>query len=410
MSAVMLSLFWVSLAAIVYAQFGYLALLAALSRIVRRPPRRDSIRPFVSLIIPVHNGDSLIRSKIDNLRALDYPPDRIEIIVVDDCSTDATPARIASACSLRLSNHVVAGLCPGQVATEGRPYAEDVAIRLVCLHNRSGKAAALNAGLKIAAGEIIGFTDVAATLAPDALAAAVERFADPEVGCVSSEDEVASRGGIGAGEGFYARMDTFARRFESAICSATGMNGSFYLVRRELCPPFPLDAATDMFSALYCVSRGFRAVVQQTSKARLAAQTHAGREFERKVRTMVTGLRALRCFVGLLNPFRHGIYSLFLASHKLMRYLIPLFVFTGLASTAHLSFSSAAFRWLLCIEAAALCIGFGQIAIQTLTARRGIAGTPAFFCAAIAAAAAGWYRYLTGERYEAWQPTERSAV
>jgi glycosyltransferase involved in cell wall biosynthesis len=394
----MLWIFWLSVVALVYTQFGYLTCLAVAARIMRRPVPRDSIRRRVSIVIPVHNGGLVIARSVSNLRPLDYPPERLEIIVVDDCSNDATPARVASACSSRLSEPDVADL---RLAP---------ALRLVCLHSRSGKAAALNAGLRVATGEIIGFADVAAMLEPDALAVAVERFADPKVGCVSSEDRIAARGGVGAGEGLYTRLDTLARRFESAICSATGANGSFYLVRRELCPQFPLDVATDMFSALYCVSRGFRAVVEDRSKVSLAAQPDARREFERKVRTMVTGLRALGMFRLLLNPFRYGVYSLFLASHKLARYLTPLFVLTALISTAYLSSHGAAFKWLLIGELEALCIGIAQISIQTLTARSGIAGVPAYACATIAAAATGWYRYLTGMRYETWQPTERSAV
>jgi len=90
------------------------------------------------------------------------------------------------------------------------------------------------------------------------------------------------------------------------------MSGSFYLVRRELCPPFPLDLATDMFSALHCVDRGYRAVVEERSRVEIAAQPDAGREFERKVRTMVTGLRALRAFRRLLNPGRSGVFAWFL--------------------------------------------------------------------------------------------------
>jgi hypothetical protein len=100
----------------------------------------------------------------------------------------------------------------------------------------------------------------------------------------------------------------------------------------------------------------------------------------------------------------------FLASHKLVRYLTPLFVTTALASTAYLSLSSAGFMWLLYAEAGVLSIGLLQIVMQTLTSRPGAAGAPAFFCATTAAAAAGWYRYLSGKRYETWQPTERSAV
>lgn len=386
MSAAVLAVFWLSVAAIAYAQFGYLACLAVLSRVIQRPVKRAPIHPSVSLIVPVYNGGGLISSKIENLLALDYPPELIEIIIVDDCSTDDTASIVG------------AGLRPGPT------------LRLLRLDRRSGKAAALNAGLEIAKGEIIGFSDVAAMLEPRALSLAVERFVAPTVGCVSSEDEVIAGRGVAASESLYTRIDAVMRRLESAIASATGMNGSFYLARRELCPPFPLDLATDMFTSLHCVGRGFRAVVEERSKVRLIAQASARREFERKVRTMVTGLRAQRAFIRLLNPLRFGVFSIFLVSHKLFRYLTPVFVVMAVASTAYLSPSRAAFTWLLWAELVLMCIGLLQIGAQTLTARCGAAGFPAFICVTIAAAMMGWYRYFRGERYETWQPTERSPV
>lgn len=380
MIAAALIVFWFSVAAIAYAQFGYLGCLVLLSKVIRRPIKRAPIRPSVSLIVPAHNAGALIGRKIENLRGLDYPAGLLEIIIVDDCSTDDTA---------------------DQVGTD---------THLLRLEHRSGKAAALNAALEVAKGEIIGFTDVAAMLEPDAVCLAVERFVDPNVGCVSSEDEVVAGDGAAASEGLYTRIDSRIRALESEICSATGMNGSFYLARRELCPPFPLDVATDMFTALYCVDAGFRAVVEERSKVHLTAQASVGREFERKVRTMVTGLRAQRAFVRLLNPFRAGLFSVFLVSHKLLRYLTPVFVVLAVVSTAYLSPFSTAFRYLLWLEVAVVGIGIAQILVQSLTPRRGVAGAPAFVCVTTAAAAAGWYRYLRGDRYQTWQPTERSSV
>jgi len=371
--------FWLSAVALAYTPFGYLMCLAAISRVMRRPVKRAAIRPSVSIIIPVHNGSGIIQRKIQNLRALDYPAELIEIIVVDDCSTDDTAEQVDELDCIRLDH-------------------------------RQGKPAALNAGLRAASGEIIAFTDVGVMLEPDALSAAVERFADPKVGCVSSEDVVVSTGGAGEGEGLYTRIDTLIRRLESAIGSSAGVSGSFYLVRREQCPPFSLDLATDMFSGLHCVDRGFRAVVEQRSKVRICAQPDPSREFERKVRTMVTGLRALRAFRHLLNPAKSGVFAWFLISHKLMRYMMPLFAVAALFSAAYLGPSSAFFRSCFIAGMAALSIGLAQILMQSSSLVRRLPGAPAFLCTSLAAAVAGWCRFAAGERYETWQPTERSAV
>lgn len=384
--------FWVSVGLLAYAWFGYPAFLAALAKLWRRPVKRMAIRPSVSLIVPVHNAGSLLVLKLENLNELDYPPGRLEVIVVDDCSTDD---------GRRMPT------------TQGR-----APLRFVCLGHRSGKAAALNAGLEIAQGEIVGFTDVASILNRDALALAVERFADPRVGCVSSEDVIAPSVGIAGGEGLYTRIDTLTRRLESVLCSATGMNGSFYLARRELCPPFPLDVATDMFSALHCFDRGYRAVVEERSIVRLTAQPDAALEFERKVRTMVTGLCALREFRRLLNPRVSGVFSLFLVSHKLLRYLTPALAVIALASVAWLSVGDTAYRRALWAVIVGICIGNADRLIQRYTTQgrksggvlRRLTGVMAFACMSIAAASVAWYRYLKGTRYRTWQPTQRRAA
>jgi len=379
MSTAAVIVFWLSVAALVYTPFGYLVCLAVISHAARRPIKRAPIRPSVSIIVPVHNGAGIIGRKIENLRALDYPRELVEIVVVDDCSTDDTAALIPET-------------------------------RCIRLNRRQGKPAALNAGLSAASGELVGFTDVGVMMEPDALSAAVERFADPKIGCVSSEDIVVSAGGVGEGEVLYTRIDTHIRRLESLISSSVGVSGSFYLSRRELCPPFPLDQATDMFSGLYCVDRGFRAVVEMGSKVRIYAQADPRKEFDRKVRTMVTGLRALRAFRHLLNPLRYGLFAWFLISHKMIRYLAPAFAGGAFFSAVYLGSSNAFFHWCFIAEMAALGIGLLQIPRQTSAVARMLPSAPAFFCTSLAAAAFGWCRFAAGERYETWQPTERTAV
>lgn len=388
MIVAMTVLFWLSAAAIAHAWFGYLGFLAVLASFRKAAVRRSPSHLAVSFIVPVHNGADAILRKLANLRALDYPPELVEIIFVDDCSIDGTASLMSTV--------------PG--------------VRVIRLAERRGKAAALNAGLDVAGGDVVAFTDIGGLLASDALALAMERFADSRVGCVSSDDEVASDDGVARGEGVYTRIDTLARRLEGRIRSATGMNGSFYLVRRELCSPFPLDVATDMFSALHCVDLGYRAVVEERSKVRLSAQHDVQREFERKVRTMVTGLRALRRNAPLLNPFRSGLFAMFLWGHKVLRYMSPLFVTTMFASGGFLGGSSLFYCSIVRTIAVVMSIGLCAIVLHGSTplSRTGpigrILGLSAFACISLAAAMVGWYRFASGERYETWKPTERSAV
>lgn len=373
-------IFWVCVAALIYIHIGYLLTLELLARIYSSHPKQGSIFPRVSFIIPVFNEGEGIRRKIENLKALDYPSDLVEIIVVSDASTDDT-----------------AEICR---SIDGIQFLE--------LPDRGGKPAALNAGIEVASGEVIAFTDAAAMLEPDALTQAVRFFADSRVGCVSSEDIVTSEGGTGDGEGLYSRIDTLTRRLESVVASATGMNGSFYLVRRDLCGLFPLDVATDMYSALHCVDHGFRAAVQPDSRVRLSAQPDLVREFNRKVRTMVTGLRALYTFLHLFDPFRTGIFSWCLTSHKIMRYMTPFYVIIALFAVGYLSLYSPFYGWIFALAVIAIYITMLQIMRNYYTCSSGMMRVPVFFLITLAAALVAWFKFLQGERYFIWQPTKRN--
>lgn len=371
--------------ALFYINAGYYMLLSGLLSIrnlFRSKPtaRFEFEQRSVTFIIPVHNEGRGISRKLANLTELDYPREMIQVIVVSDASTDDT-------------------------AAQARSFGN---VEVIELRERSGKSAALNAGLDLAEGELIAFTDVAAMLASDALRAAAAHFADCRVGCVSSEDSVIAEGGVGEGESFYNRMDIAVRRLESSISSATGMSGSFYLVRRDLCPSFPADVATDMYSALYCVNRGYRAIVEPISRVTISAQPQAGKEFRRKVRTMVTGLRAIFSFPRLLNPAGVGVFALCLWSHKLMRYFSPAFALGLLVSTLFLAMDSLIFSVVLALELCVVCISLYKINVNTRANTPSVVNAAAFFCLSLAATAVAWFEFFRRKTYVIWQPTERS--
>ena len=214
--------FWISLFAVVYPYAIYPALLVAWNRLAGRRPLVPDLahRPSVSVILPVHNEARRIEAKMTNLLELDYPPDRLQLIVVGDGCTDDTLERAARAGGPRVSV---------------RP-----------LPTRAGKAAALNAGLERATGEIVVFTDAGILLDRGALASLVGHFSDPAVGCVSGEDYVEG----GGSEGLYGRMELFVRREEARLHSIAGASGCFYGMRRALCRPFRPGMAPDFLSVL----------------------------------------------------------------------------------------------------------------------------------------------------------------
>ncbi|MEN6465274.1 MAG: glycosyltransferase family 2 protein [Syntrophaceae bacterium] len=370
-------IFWGGTAFIFYSYAGYPIILYLLPKSDCRetvaPPGPPGLPP-VSIIIPVHNEERVIREKIENTLALDYPENRREIIIVSDGSTDQT----------------------SPIAREfnGR-------IQFYDLLERNGKAAALNVGLRMAAptpGGIIVFSDASIMLARNALMKIVRKFADVRIGCISGEDKIEG----GGNEGLYGRYEMFIRNLESRSGSIVGASGCFYAQRRELCKPFPPGMAPDFFSVLATVSRGFRAVTEPSAVGFMKEPGEARASFERKVRTLLRGITTLMHFKKVLNPLRFGLFSFRVISHKLMRWSAGIVLVLIFASSLVLSglplYRAALFLQIVFYTCAAL----GLLGISGAAFR-----IPLFFIMINVSALIAWFKYFTGVRQELWEPSKR---
>ena len=227
-------LFWSCVGFAAYAYFGYPAAVALVAWLRPRPVRRAPITPSVSFIITAHNERTRIEAKILNTLAVDYPRDRLEIIVASDCSTDDTHAIV------------------GRYAAEG--------VRLVVSPRRGGKEAAQGLAVNESRGDILVFSDVATQLEPGGVNAILLPFADPSVGCVSSVDKVVDRDGKVTGEGAYVRYEMLLRSLESQAGTVVGLSGSFFAARREVCKPWTVDLPSDFITLLNTVKLGLRGI------------------------------------------------------------------------------------------------------------------------------------------------------
>lgn len=372
-------LFWVAVGAIAYAYLGYPLCLAVLGRLRPRPVHMPdpAYAPPVTVLVPVHNEARLIRRKLDNLVALDYPRERLEIVVVSDGSTDESPAIV-------------------------REYA-DRGVRLMEVPERRGKANALNTGLEAATGEIVVFTDASIMLRPEALRRIVLPLQDPAVGCVSGEDRIEG----GGGEGAYGRYELYLRRKESAIASIVGASGSFYAQRRALCRPFREGMAPDFLSVLETVEAGYRAVSEESAVGTMTSVVDPRDEFRRKVRTLVRGYAALFARPSLLDPRRHGLFAFILFSHKLVRWSVPAFMLLALLANLGL-LASPLYQATLAAQAAGYAAAAASlIGVPVLGTLPG-ARICLYFVNVNAAIAYAWLVYLRGARVEIWNPSQRS--
>jgi cellulose synthase/poly-beta-1,6-N-acetylglucosamine synthase-like glycosyltransferase len=332
--------------------------------------------PLISILVPVHNEQHIIAAKIENLLCLRYPRENLETIVVSDGSRDHTAEIV-------------------------RTFFER-GIRFFELIERTGKAGALNLGLRHASGEIIVFTDASIMLEPESLLELVKAFQDPQIGCVSGEDCIKGR----SGEGLYGRYELFLRNLESRIGSLVAASGCFYAQRRELISEFKPGMAPDFFSVLETVAKGRRAVSCPTAKGFMGAVKTAGGEFQRKSRTLLRGITTLMAFKHLLNPLKHGFFAWSLWSHKVLRWLcggLLLVVFIANLVLVQSPFYLALFL---------LQAGFYLLALIGLLASENFKNSPLikiplFFCVTNFSTVLAWFNYFTGERQEIWEPSKR---
>jgi cellulose synthase/poly-beta-1,6-N-acetylglucosamine synthase-like glycosyltransferase len=251
-------LFWGSLAALAWTHAGYPTAAAWAARLRPRPVRRFDLLPLVTLIVAAHDEESVIARRVENLLALDYPAERVRIVVASDASTDRTDAIVAEL------------------------EASELRVRLLRCP-RGGKVAAQNLAVREAPGEIVAFSDANCTWAPDALRLLVRSFADPEVAYVCGRLVLEEADGTNR-EGVYWRLETWLREQEAATGSITGGNGSIYALRRsdyvEVDPRFGHDLA---FPYLM-VQRGRRAAYDPQALAFERPSGNLEDEYRRKVR------------------------------------------------------------------------------------------------------------------------------
>lgn len=372
-------LFWLALFLTFYAYLGYPLLLGLLGKIVRRPVAMTATAylPGVAVIIPMHNEERVIDAKLSNLDALDYPRDRLTILIVSDGSTDQTRQRVLG-------------------------YRGDLQIRFLELAQRQGKAAALNLGLQNTSSEIVVFSDASIMLAPDALKRIVQPFEDTTIGCVSGEDHIPG----GGGEGLYGQYELYLRNLESRVSSIAGASGSFYAMRTRLCKSFLPGMAPDFLSVLVTVEQGYRAITEPRASGTMSSIKSTRGEFQRKVRTLIRGMTALWYARGLLNPFRSGMFALVLWSHKLMRWLVPFFLLALMVANI----------WLLgkpVYMATGIAQGlFYLLALLALFDIRLIRDNlfgklSMYFTVVNSSILVAWIQFLAGTRLEIWEPTKR---
>ena len=304
------AVFWISAGLIVYTQAGYPLLLWLFAKLRRRPtlehPREVQELPRVSLIVPAYDEAEVIADRVANVLALDYPRERLELIVASDGSADGT-ARLA----------------------------DEAGADLVLDLPRGGKIAAQNAAAERASGEILAFTDANSSWRPDALLRLIEPFADPEVGYVCGQVRFLDPAGDNM-EGLYWRYEMAVRELESGLGGVTAGNGAIYALRAEDYIRLPAGASHDLSFPFELAKRGLRSLYVPWAVAEERMVPTLEGEFARKRRMMV-GLWDIVVGEGMVSPRGYRpLFAFQIVSHRLLRYLTPLLHLAALGSNVAL--------------------------------------------------------------------------
>lgn len=326
--------FWLAAALAGYSYLGYPVWLWLRSRWSPRPVRRGFVdgatAPAVTAVMVVRNEEAIIARKLDNLLSLDYPPAKLDVVVISDGSTDRTPAIVAD--YARDSRLRIEKRTEGQAGAHPR-------VRTVIKPASQGKAAGLNDAIKLADGEVLLFTDARQHIESGALRLLIENFADPEVGAASGELMLGdpASGESGRGMGLYWRIEKKVRELESASGSVAGATGALYCARRSLLASSSLPEGTildDVLLPMQIVRLGSRVVFDSRARAWDSPDLGKGREFSRKVRTLSGNYQLLQLAPWLLSS-ENAIRFEFV-SHKLSRLAVPFALLALLIASAFL--------------------------------------------------------------------------
>jgi len=375
-------LFLLSLLGVTYSYFIYPIILLVLPKhnLLPKNDLENNTLPFITLIITAYNEENSIKEKIQNTLETTYPNEQREILIASDGSTDKT-------------NEYVNEF-------------SDKGIRLVEVQERKGKENAQLSAIKQAKGSIIVFSDVATRIDKDALQQIAHSFQNEKVGAISSEDRFISDEGEIAGEGAYVKYEMWLRNLECSVNSLVGLSGSFFAARKEVCEDWSINVPSDFNTALNCVSKGFIAISNPKLLGYYPNIKDESKEYPRKLRTVIRGIAALFSTPQVLNPFKFGLFSFQVLSHKLMRWAVPwfmisLFITSLMVWDNHILFA-------LIFIGQLLFYGIGLIGLISKSLRSNtLIKLPFFFIQVNMALFHASILYLFGKRITKWEPSKR---
>lgn len=285
-----------------YIYLGYFLLVILLGKVMRKTVKKANIEPSVALMIAAYNEELSIAKKIENSLSLDYPKDKLKIIVVSDGSTDRTDDIVKS-------------------------YAHR-GVELIRVEGRVGKTEARNIAVKSVKEEIIIFSDATTRYKTDIVKKLVRNFADKAVGMVTGHliYQDGDNTQMGLGQKLYWKYESLIKKSQTEMGTLTGSVGCVTAFRTGLYTPLPDNIIEDFTGPLMMVMKGFRVVYEEEAICFEETTTKSSKEWSMRVRVIRGGMTGLLFAKKILNPFQYPLASFQLISHKVLRWMVPLFM------------------------------------------------------------------------------------
>lgn len=370
--------FWFATLLLFYVYAGYPLLLAVIGVFVHRRRPEPGYCPGLSVLIAAYNEEEAIARKIEQTLALEYPADKLEVLVLSDCSTDRTDEIVSTF--------------------------PDKRVRLIRMAERRGKTHAQNQGIKEATGEVIVFSDATAVYQSKALLYMACNYQDASVGAVSGRYQYfdpTNESATGLGSMAFWNYENLIKKLQSRIRTITGCCGCIYSVRKTAYTELPADIISDLVQPLQAIKKGYRVVFEERALAYEETTQSTAEEFAMRVRVVTRAMRGLLSVPDLLQPWKFAWTAFQLWSHKIMRWMVPLFLIVLLAANLML-LEIPFYRAILALQ---LFFYVAAILNMLLPLHRQWKplGIPLFFCTLNAAALVSMVEICRGRKYVTWQ-------
>ncbi|PTR00947.1 cellulose synthase/poly-beta-1,6-N-acetylglucosamine synthase-like glycosyltransferase [Mucilaginibacter yixingensis] len=385
--------FWISLFMAFYTYLGYGILLYIIIKIKRAvkgkrpvPVVNADTLPDCTLVVAAYNEAGIIREKIENSLALDYPAGKYKLLFVTDGSSDNTPDIIA----------------------------EYPQIKLLHKSGRSGKIAAVHRAMEFVDTEIVIFTDANTMLNKEALVNICRHYSDTTVGAVAGEKRVKieeTDDASAAGEGFYWKYESTLKKWDSELYSVVGAAGELFSVRRSLYKPVQPNALLDDFMiSMLIAADGYRIVYEPDAYATESSSENVSEELKRKVRIASGGIQSIIWLKKLLNPFKYPMLSFQYVSHRVLRWTVTPF-FMILSLITNIAIVAGPGGWIYQLLLAGQVLFYLLALLGMIMEKRQIRVkalfVPYYFCVMNYAVLAGIIRYFTTTQTGVWEKAQR---